>query len=240
MAHGEAPRMPPNGSTARPNRRGAFGAALGVPADQIGLGMQHRGHVSSRKRKRVVGSLPEIGMEDLSELVSLLGSDDEGDARIVLGGVGSHEIPVAPQRTASSGSIMRRAQPFHLCTAFDSVKGGDRKLKLVSSARAAASAAPTALQKSKSRQMRKNERERQRREEVNASFENLSTILDLTNTSRARYDRVDILSQASAEITRLRAVVARASQEIINLRMYKRSAEAHAAHAKQMSQIVSC
>lgn len=186
-------------------------------------------------------TMQEIGIEDLSELLSTLGSasEDEDDNRLVLGYAGSHQIRgggsgrPSPQRRSvmecGDGACGPLAVPLAIVSAAaqpivfsSSKKRGRPNLAIASVATAfdgsgsGAPAPPAGLpvpvSRARAKQMRKNVRERQRREEVNANFENLSDMLGLTTTTRARYDKVTVLSRASQEITTLRA--------------YKRSAEA--------------
>jgi hypothetical protein len=62
--------------------------------------------------------------------------------------------------------------------------------------------------------MRKNVRERERREEVNTSFENLHSLLGLKSLTRARYDKVTVLTAAAKEIHALRHANARQQQAL--------------------------
>ena len=68
------------------------------------------------------------------------------------------------------------------------------------------------------RKQRKNMREKQRREEVSASFNALTELLDLQTTTKFKCNKVTVLTTAVAEIEALRVATAQQQREIAELR----------------------
>ena len=68
------------------------------------------------------------------------------------------------------------------------------------------------------RKQRKNMREKQRREEVSASFNALTELLDLQTTTKFKCNKVTVLTTAVAEIEALRVATAQQQREIADLR----------------------